>query len=1739
MSESNGPLEGLIGLYQRNRFQDAWRLVQPHMAGSDDAAAPDRLDVWRRRAATASAEDLVWASRLVIKLGGAKLGRWIYFRAEERFPEHPMVVAYRRWHRRGDWNIYRAIQEAQQRPELSCGDGHLDTMWLADSAHFYAFARDFEQARRLLARARQIGGDDAWCDCSETWSLYLQDRWAEAADMARTAWRRSPGLPAAAGLLATLLPRVHCLDEAIELLSGPQADQSIDCLASLIWLVASKAERSDPAGRRELALHGWSLAERLEDLAPLRDRHVEDRIAAIRFDLSMLVGDHQRARQAASRLRHPIYRQISQSLEKARGDGAPALVGYEPIFQKRNMCLPTSICCIASAVGKAIDPDELAAAISYTGTAAWRAVRHLRQTGWSAKVFYLTADLCRRLLGSGLPFVYLIEYAVDASHATAAVGLDESAGLMIYHDPAGERFGRVLLDRLDENEAPLGPLGIAFVPQDRAAELDVVPREACELAELVFQYREALITRGIQPAREVLERLRQLAPDSPVTESLTAEWEGLVGQAPESIARLERLLERFPRSIWLHRSLLSALQRTRNTARIRQVSGELVRRGRTPGISEGELWRYPPSAVTTQYADMLAQTAEGARPAERLLMKLLTRDAGNAMAMHVLGDLYQRSNRTEEAVLAYRLASLMDESEEHFAWMACESLRLTGRGEQGLDYLRERVERLGRLVDGGGPWMTLIQSLEEAGQPEQACEQARLAAQARPDDSAMHLYLMQFWIRMGQWSSAKAALETVQRLDHPERHYEAACHFAHMAGRWQDALGWAEKWVAESPSNIEAHRQLARLESCRQTVFEMARRTQTWMDLRPGDEAFQFLHYEQLQACFLPKRCRAFLDRRLADNPLDAWAWRELAHWLVDRLATRPDSGQDALRRELGEAVAQADRLAPQDPATLFVHGRVAELDGRWSEAIEAMMQGLEVAPDFGPAYGAAWDNAANLPADRQRELLGRLERVMLRIPGQLHVARELALRAASRIGAVEAERCVSRWAQARLDDPEVLEAHADLLLEYGQGQTDVRRAERLLADAVQRFPQHLDLRTSLALAYGRLDRHDQAIALLEKSLEEYPLAGGVRRVLAAALERHGHVEQALRVLREGVCVQPRDAAAWMALARTLWGANQFDQAVEQLAQASRLMPEIMDFRELLVNRLADIGQAARAVQVAQEGVDLYPEGSATWLLLAMALQSGPLTPDAGRVESALRNALRFNQDNFDAADALAVFLARQGRYDQARQLLEQIAPRLPNASPALGRMAWVRWTRGDRRGAVDDLLGTLASYPAYPFGWRLLMDWLEELNDGELIGRALEPDAHIFRSDAALASRRLQLLPRASVARDRIELLWRQMLDDFPREEDVYLRRFDLLAEAGQWNQAAELLDTSERLCGPSPWQQARRVAVLLARRPAPDAADRGRQARHDAIDLAIQVARTSLDAWPASVVWDHLSDAGLLPEAVARMIDALSAGQSAQRDGLMRMMALVAKMPPKVRVAVGGQPLNRAQVVRRLVELLEKSSWDEDSVCLGAALEHLADLDARFVDSFRKANAQRCSAQTRIWQAIGYHLVVTGRYADARSWVADWRDRPGVEMTGVSYFRLGCGAEPAGRLLEQIVANASDCLERLPTDKTVRFHAASLCEALLRLGRLDEFRQAVARYGQWLADEDPSMWLPDYYGKTRLPEKLLQVDAMLAAQDGREALKWFRRIRRRCPRFLARLAHRELRRRVGWLRAFLTWTP
>ncbi|MCP4692632.1 MAG: hypothetical protein GY859_31620, partial [Desulfobacterales bacterium] len=1403
---------------------------------------------------------------------------------------------------------------------------------------------------------------------------------------------------------------------------------------------------------------------------PLADEKTTPNLAAARVDIPIHLEDRKRIREHAEETDSPFSKTILENMKK-KPDGKMKILPFPHVSQKHLTCLPASIAAVLGCFGITLDEDALAHELTYNGTAAWRVMDWLEERGWRVKPFLVTPSLARSIIGAGLPFVYLTEY-VNSAHASAAVGIDEKTDTLIIHDPSHERWGVVLIERINEYEAPFGPEALAVVPAERAAALDGIPKEAGEPLLYYYKYLKIRALQGARSGAKVLQKLERAYPDHPYTRRLKAIHLGAMGRLYSAITIQKALLKESPECIVLQRELLDNLHKSRNTALLRKILEDIVKRGKMPGVRKHARWRRPPSVYVARWADLAGVTRTGFKEAEKALLKALEVDIADGECLHILGDLHLRQGRLKACVLPFRCASLLEEHNEHYAREACDALERVGREREGLDFLKKRVRKLGKSPLGSYSWITLVDAYEEYGHPDLAMETMKRALAQWDMEPALHCRAVEFWIRMGEWALAEKALKTVKASGMTVLYLRAAVDYHQRSGEWQTALALCGKWMKEAPFSMAARSRYLHLHGMKQGRAAALALSEKWMKGKKSDDEFEELHYDMLKKMFKRQERETLILARIRRNADDVWAWRELGFILLEKARIVSGEERESLLKKFKSVRKKCEHLAPDDPVTLVMKADELEIRRDVEGAVSQYVKALSRDPKYAYCYSRIWECGETLPAERQEQIARLLEKALLQTIGRLHGARDLAFKIADRFGAKEALEAVNRWRAERRDDPEIIEAKADLLLHYGQGRSDAKIASELLERELKRFPNHFDLRLSLAHAYSILHREEDEIAMLREMIRRDPLNGGVRSSLASVLARRGDASEAVDILKRGIRCDPRNETVWSRLASVTWNAGHPAEAIDVLTRGVNTVPESIPLRENLVERLHEIGDNRGAVEAARRGIERHPDGARLWQAYGRALLRSDAHTDVVEMETAFRNALALNVGLFEAADSLACLLTEQRRCEEARQIMKRQAALLGEPLAALGRLAWIRRMEGEGGEALEEMVAILEKQPRYSWGWSQALEWLREDEQWTLARDLLKQVHPVMLEDPEFQSRRLMLLGDAGAPPSELEAEWKKLLDDFPEHESLHNKRIDLLFAEEKWREAHGLIEALKRFHPNSPFVLAREVKALV---------EQGEFL--EAVECAprIWTAPGDEDTWPDEFAWSSLAGAEMRRMATAKLYEIAKSGKRIRRRPFSIMLENLELLEKKKFFRFRG-----SETTTRLLKLLEIASGSErdNGACTAIILDKFIDRgERRRVISYVRENEQRCNESTPIWQTLG-GVRRTGKQKDmrwARNLMKDWRRRPGCEMWGVVNYLMSLRASglPLGLRedLDELHASSRDALEALPHDHTARYVVCVLCETTLRKKMDEAFVNHVNRFEAILRDDDEQWWMgPDY---------------------------------------------------------------
>jgi cellulose synthase operon protein C len=1647
-------LANLQQLYDSNRFLDAFQQSSEYWKPSTSIQS-------------LSVEELIFGGRLAVRLGGWRLSRRLFREAQARDPVDPRVRYFTRNASRRRSRLLDDLRGFDANPDICAEDPEMQASWLASHAVTWAFLRDFTKAHQCLERAHSLRCRDGWVTSCDSDVLGLEDRWNEALKCAELAWEINPGTPhAARSLSASLLNLGRVQESARRLAAASENCQSYEVVHLACWYQCAVAETLDGDRRRRALDEALAFAERLPTLAPLADRNPRRFFSRIRLEIAELADDHAEMERWAEEVRIPFYRKMLANLRQ-NPKGRRTRLPFPRAIQKHEACLPTSLASALATLGEHLDPDVMASEITFGGTPEWAAAEWLEKQGFTVRFFAVTPDTARLLIQNGIGFVLTLERD-DNAHAVAAVGLDEAAGTLIIHDPMAYRTAEYLLEGFAKNREPLGMKGMAAVPQEKAALLDqLLPENDVVIMTAAQLHQKILTLRGPSAAREIVRDVAEKLPSHPGTRFLRAIQANEDGHSGEALLGFQQLLGEFPNSPSLRSRLIGACRSRGNTALMRETLAGVVERGILPGVQSQQDWLFPPARYVSEYADMLRFSAETRRNASALLHGLIRRQPLSADGWHVLGDLSSKERATEDTLLCFRMASCQATGNEHYALAYCDALIRNHREDEGFSWLESRVRKFGSSFRAAGTWITWIRTLEEWGRPDRAlavCSEALAQHGSLPQ---LLGFVVPFLARMGRWQEAEEHLGVLERTGNQPLFREAAVEFYRLRGDLSRSIEHAEGWVREAPRHMPARYALVDLIGKRDGERRALEQAASWLAANPGHDELEELYNRQLSGESKGKKYSLLL-RRVRRNPEDGWAWRELIFGCIEDYEGAGDRRRERLRVRILAWLAECDRTAPEDAATIRVHARWHEACGQWTEAVAAWLDSIDRDPTGPYGYQRVWECSAGLNAERRQEVWKRIEPILLRSAGHLAIARNIVPLLAQRFGVTVAEGAVSRWNQLRPDDPEITKSFADLLLDHGQGRSDAERAYPLLRPSVEHFPYHLGLRFSLVHACRKLGRLTEAEEGLREIIRRHPGNSSARIQLAWVHELRGQRDEARRLLEEARANDPENKQVTDALILILIRQNFFDRARSMIREISERSPRDVNWRDRAIHLLLECGDEEGAVATAQAGVRVYPRGAYLRSLLGATLKKLQRFAQAGEIESCFRRSVALNSAFFEAADQLSILLVEQRRYEDAEQVMQNIRPRLADSSPAQGRLAWVHRQQGKKQEARDEIASAVRAYPWFLWGWSLLVDWLVEdqawQQARELLGKIPEE----LRTNPQFRKQRLVVLEKAGLPASELDAEWSGLLRDFPEETPLHLHRYDLLRAAKRVPEAHAVLNSVNPSDPGNPYYLARLVEV------------RAQEKNLDQAIAAMQrifYAEAEVSTWPADYAWEHLKKAQFEDRAYqeARRSLEKQLRPAPRAFFILCSHALEqAKTEKKIPQArwTSWFPDRGVKELLSLLELADRSPWIDGSY-RAKALDRLNGIGHyQLVIRYWKKHRAEVEADVSTWSETGRALASLRRNSEARKLLSSWSSRRGVSMYVVANY-VGCLSAVWPSDLKQIVATCGEALRDLPHDHCARYLAHVKAEACALLGDKLGLRETWDQYRSYFdCNENTNEW-------------------------------------------------------------------
>jgi len=929
-------------------------------------------------------------------------------------------------------------------------------------------------------------------------------------------------------------------------------------------------------------------------------------------------------------------------------------------------------------------------------------------------------------------------------------------------------------------------------------------------------------------------------------------------------------------------------------------------------------------------------------------------EPGHPWYFAVLAQVLKRADRTDDALAAIRDALSRNIDQEP---LVAELVQLSRGGtekREALEFLEEQLRRQSHAGEGLIAFVSQSHQLyADRADPEDYQDMLEVLQDIlddRPD-------LWQAWSVVIQQLAGMARLEEAEALAR-----EATDRFPLLAKLWLDRAQ-----VCQAMGNAEG-----RLDSLRQSVA-----------VAPGWSPAARDLAEALDDAGEPDEAVTVMERTAERNPLDPFAHGFLAErlWEANRSREALDRAKTAVRHEPGYDWAWhaiqlwSERLeVPDEPAELArelardrsgdprVWMRLARLlhhPRQNDEALAALDRAIALDPKNVEAH--------DLKAERLAEM-GKYEAALAAAqPPELGA--ELPFVLQGRVAWVEARRGnyaaaippmqalvavdptylwgwhqLAEWYNETGRAENYLEAASELVrLQPGHPVALMMRGEARLQTG-DRDGGKGDLRESLKVSPG----YSHAAAVLFDAYLADDELREARQVLAVLQEHAAGPEVAVKQIQLACRLDDPDGAI-LAFGEVCEGEGSGQSPYPVQAALAELKSAGLEDRALRV--LRDAWQA---------GGLFHPWVPIFWIDSTDGQEAEP-----GDRQRAAEACIKAYPKFMPGHDCKAEQLALAGRFDEALAACKP-AGLDPLPIELRGRAAWIENRRGDRAKAISMMRQLVAENPNFVLGWRQLAAWYDsagrhrdclEATENFVRLEPANPLAYVYRGEA-----------RRSIA-DR-----RGALTDFQKALEL-----DPSSETAGLNLITEQLATGDVAAA------ARTLAAVSEHSDSPLVRLR-----------AIQVACAQSDFDTAAARFRTLAQhpeatRGILREAV-QAFDA--AGWGSRLTGELQDLAFAPDGTPEVagvwaeRTVAAGSP---EAVSDRLPTLLAANPVAGREVVL-AYLWALAD-SGKPVQGAVTKYSEVLRADAAGWARAGEALVAAGNLAHAAAWLADWRDRDGVE--------------------------------------------------------------------------------------------------------------------------------------------------
>ncbi len=1206
------------------------------------------------------------AARLASQLGNGRLGDILNWTNARRHRDDDVFFFNALFSVGGVTNQLAIVDKIErrflQRPEM-LSDEKSDL--LVYQASIIGELRDLTSALSMMTKAYEMAGEDAWRMVIHAQILAANDKFDESLSIAHKAHEMRPFYRPAVLQLATAYVNKGDDDSAIALLQA--ADKHTEEAQFAVRLQTFYSERHDWK-------NGLAALERIEQLTPLASDVYKQWIAARKIDFHYQAKNYdlclELKEQAGKSMKHFL---DNVQANKESGHGMKRL--DVTFTRQHNMtCAPATLASIAKYWNKPHEHLEIASEICYDGTPWHKERLWAEQNGFYVKEFRVDKNVTKALIDAGVPFTLTTSW-VGGAHLQACIGYDDIANTIVLRDPTYRHYTEYDFDHLVKEHPIEGPRGLLLIPEEEKNRLDGITFHDSLLYDEYFNLLHALDTHQFTKALEAITSMRVIKPDHPLILRGELTMAYYQTNSSEELYVTDRMVERYPSSNKLRWARLMALQR----ANLRDEQLHLL---------VEEMKRVDcATQFLVEYAILIGQDQRKLDDADFIIRKALRKNITDAGSMVTYAWILEKKLDFKKAKEIRKFSSTLSDSAESYADAYFNACLKERKKEQGLNYLRERAERIGEKIPSS--WQTLIEAQVRCGEESEA--KALLESCLVRFSNNGDFLVFSAW-KLFHWGERDRAKEIFSKAHGKISEFTRLSESASMADLSGQRFLAREYWIQAAkikPSDVGTHRNLAH------SYFEEKGTTGAIQYLE--NIASQHKQNSEIQSLLAewvkendPAKALQIYTLASERSPNDQWLLRERS-LLLQTL------------KSYDEAIDTAKLALLKGPNVYYNHGILGDLylkQGLKGEGVECLKSALRLNIDYTYAVEQLMDQAAN-----HSEARGYLSFINSEMNTQVSNGEIVPVyyeRAKTYLSEIDLSIKIKSFREQRPDLAETWYIgieHATLLQKYDEA--------LLLADeVVKRNALTPRVYVERALVYRLKGDKKLYRENLEKAVELSPFWLRSCYLLADLCEEEGKVNEAVNIYERLIDFHPKTPDTYVRLAKVYHANGKKTEALEVLSRCVSFSPGSRSGWDLFTAWKLERNEGIDLKKIIDQLLLDYPNRESAWMIATDVYFA---LGDEKALMDLIDRGLSFLPKSDDLHDTRAFYLAHYGKFEEAIAACKPEIYTQGLPKELKGREAYIYFQMGLSNRALSAMCELTKEYPDYIWAHHMYVNWLSD----------------------------------------------------------------------------------------------------------------------------------------------------------------------------------------------------------------------------------------------------------------------------------------------------------------------------------------------------------------------------------------------------------------------------------------------